>query len=121
MGFQNNDRQGCFDSTANSSNQPLDDKFEEALNNAYNGHVDFWKNEHPDGKFEHDNFKEGFTIAWKDADAFAQFDGSRIGRKEAWKRSRLQEFASSKGKLDFLWEWEQGFDQGLEGFYSAST
>ena len=67
------------------SNQPLDDKFEEALNNAYNGHVDFWKNEHPDGKFEHDNFKEGFTIAWKDADAFAQFDGSRIGRKEAWK------------------------------------
>ena len=63
------------------SNQPLDDKFEEALNNAYNGHVDFWKNEHPDGKFEHDNFKEGFTIAWKDADAFAQFDGSRIGRK----------------------------------------
>ncbi|EEQ41860.1 hypothetical protein MEW_01365 [Candida albicans P60002] len=103
------------------SNQPSDDKFEEALNNAYNGHVDFWKNEHPDGKFEHDNFKEGFTIAWKDADAFAQFDGSRIGRKEAWKRSRLQEFASSKGKSDFLWEWEQGFDQGLEGFYSAST
>ena len=25
------------------SNQPLDDKFKEALNNAYNGHVDFWK------------------------------------------------------------------------------
>ncbi|KAK6891264.1 putative glycosyl hydrolase [Candida tropicalis] len=101
--------------------EPSQDQFDESLNNAYSGHVNYWDNQDPNGKYEHDNFKDGFKTAWKDADAFAKFNGSKIGKKKAWKRSRLQESEAFKKGSKYLWEWEQGFDQGLQSFYETTT
>ncbi|CAD1812556.1 Cellulase (glycosyl hydrolase 5) family protein [Candida parapsilosis] len=103
------------------SNPPSDDQFKQAVDNATNNHANYWKDQDPKGKYEPDLFKDGFSTAWKDADSFAKFNASRIGRKEALKRSRLLEaLANKKGSQKNIWEWEQGYDEGLKEFYNAT-
>lgn len=119
--FKTMTEKGALQPFAKPSNKPSDDQLQQAANNAANAHADYWKQQDSKGSYKPDLYKDGFTTAWKDADAFAQFDGSRIGRKEALKRARLQEHISSKGSLKNDWEWNQGYDEGIKQFYEAST
>ncbi|ODV77474.1 glycoside hydrolase family 5 protein [Suhomyces tanzawaensis NRRL Y-17324] len=100
-------------------NVPDKSVFEEKLNNAFGGHTDYWSKTDPKGKYEHERFKEGFTVAWADASEFLKFNGSLIGRVETLKIARLQEHIAAKGLLKYLWEWEQGYDAGLKEFESS--
>ncbi|KAI3404560.2 EXG3 [Candida oxycetoniae] len=111
---------GAIQPFSRPTKKPSDDQFQQALGNAYNGHVDYWKKQDPNGKYQPELYKDGFSIGWKDADSFAKFNGSRIGRKEALKRARLQEEISSKGSSKYDWEWSQGYDEGVKQFYNAS-
>ncbi|KAK6454778.1 glycoside hydrolase superfamily [Scheffersomyces xylosifermentans] len=95
---------------------PDKSKFDEKLNNVFEAHKKYWDNENPKEKYEHDRYKEGFTTAWADASEFAKFNGSVLGRKEAWKSARLEEHIKARGSSRHLWEWEQGFDAGLNEF-----
>ncbi|KAH3684780.1 hypothetical protein WICPIJ_004244 [Wickerhamomyces pijperi] len=100
-----------------------EEMFKEALNGALTPHRDYWNAQDPSTAYEHWRFEDGFKTAWMDASAFARFNGSRLGRLNAWKSSRRQEYINSKGDSGFMWEWDHGFDQGLKAcchtlFYS---
>lgn len=103
---------------ARSKSVKVPDKkqFEDALNAELSGHENYWNQQNSHEKYEHDRFKEGFTTAWADCSEFAKFDGSRLGRLHAWSRSRLQEHVKARGNSRFIWEWEQGFNKGVEIF-----
>mmetsp|Transcript_7634 Transcript_7634/g.7573 ORF Transcript_7634/g.7573 Transcript_7634/m.7573 type:complete len:504 (+) Transcript_7634:64-1575(+) len=98
---------------------PDDSVFKQKLDNAFGGHSDYWNKQNSKEKYEHDRYKAGFTTAWKDSLEFAKFDGSVIGRTGAWKAARLAEHIKDKGLLNFIWEWEQGFDAGLKEFLNS--
>lgn len=93
--------------------------FEDALNSNFGAHKDYWNGQNSNEKYDHDRYKDGFTTAWKDGEAFAK-QGSLVGRRQAVKIARLQEHIKNKGKSDFLWEWEQGYDKGTEEFARAA-
>ncbi|CAH6720217.1 uncharacterized glycosyl hydrolase [[Candida] jaroonii] len=95
---------------------PDDGKRDKRGEEEFNGHKNYWDNANPKEKYEHDRFKDGFLTAWNDSKTFAEFNGSVIGRKEAWKGGRLAEHIKAKGKGKHVWEWEHGFDAGLKAF-----
>lgn len=95
---------------------PDDGKRDEILNGEFEGHKRWWDENSPQETFEHDRYKEGFLAGWNDCKEFAQFNGSILGRKEAWKAARLQEHIKDKGKGKHLWEWEHGFDTAIRKF-----
>ncbi|EGW32656.1 uncharacterized protein SPAPADRAFT_72018 [Spathaspora passalidarum NRRL Y-27907] len=116
--FKTMTEKGALSPPPKIEHAPGQSEFDQALESAFEGHKNYWHSANPKEKYDHDRFKDGFTTAWADADAFAKFHGSRIGRKQAWKQARLQEHVHAKGKSNFLWEWESGFDQGLAGYYT---
>ncbi|WEJ94289.1 Glucan 1,3-beta-glucosidase 3 [Yamadazyma tenuis] len=77
---------------------PDDRKRDEILDHEFNNHKSYWDNSNKNEKYEHDRFKDGFLTAWSDSKAFAEFNGSVIGRREAWKDARLDEHIKQKGK-----------------------
>lgn len=94
---------------------PDENKFNELLENNFKAHSDYWNSQNPKEKYEHECYKEGFTVAWNDNLEFAK-QGSLLGRRQALKSARLKEHIDAKGKSKFLWEWEQGYDKGCEEF-----
>lgn len=98
---------------------PDDNKFEEKLNHEFNCHCDYWDNANKKEKYDHDRFKDGFQDGWKDALEFAKFNGSVLGRKEAWKFARRSENIDKKGNLKHIWEYGHGFDTGLREFFNS--
>ncbi|CAK9436759.1 uncharacterized protein LODBEIA_P12810 [Lodderomyces beijingensis] len=101
------------------SKQPSEDELNQAATNAADSHQNYWKQQKT--TIEPEVYKGGFVAAWKDADAFAKFNGSRIGRKEALKWAALQGLIKSKGGVKNTWEFSQGYDEGLKQFYSAAV
>ncbi|CAK7895278.1 hypothetical protein CAAN1_10S01442 [[Candida] anglica] len=95
---------------------PDSSKFDEKLEGNLSAHSDYWNGQNSNEKYEHDRYKDGFTTAWKDSEEFAKFNGSTIGREQAWKLARRAEHIKQKGDSKYIWEWEQGFDKGLEEF-----
>lgn len=91
----------------------------ERLDHQFKAHCDYWNNQNPKEKYEHDRYKQGFEAAWNDATAFAKFNGSTIGRVYPWKIARLQEHIKKHGSLKHLWEFEQGYESGLAEFASS--
>lgn len=87
--------------------------FEQLRDRELDAHKNYWNN--VGGNYEFDRYEDGFTDGWNDCDAFAS-SGSMIGRKEAIKFARLQEHIESKGRLDHLWEYEQGYDKAVEQY-----
>lgn len=102
-------------------NLPDQQVFDETLNNQLQQHENYWNNQNPNENYEHHRYKEGFTTAWQDCLQFAKFDGSAIGRIEAWKIARYSEHVHSQGKSNFLWEWTQGFDAGIREFRNCMS
>ncbi|CEP61185.1 17-beta-hydroxysteroid dehydrogenase-like protein LALA0_S02e08636g [Lachancea lanzarotensis] len=78
-------------------------------------HVNYWKDKGGD-KFEHWRFEEGLKTAISDIRAFNEFDHSRVGRTHFFKSLRKSQHTSDKGDGEYVWEWEQGYDQGLAVF-----
>lgn len=107
---------GALKSPFRGSNAPLKEKFDEVLEREVHAHEDYWNNQSPKEKFEHDRYKEGFTAGWNDSAKFFAFRGSVLGRKQAYKLGRLQEHISKKGSSKYLWEFEQGYDAGANQF-----
>lgn len=94
--------------------EPNDDDLRDHLRNAFSCHENYWKEQNPNENYEHWRFEDGFSIAWKDSVEFSKFNGSKLGRLHAWKSSRRQEHIDTKGDSRFIWEWDEGFDQGLQ-------
>ena len=88
-------------------------------------HCNYWSFTAP-GYYEHWRFEHGWKTGWADAAAFfwARASGrlpggagaDRIGCLEVWIRKRIVE---SGMQGNFLWEWEQGFRQGVGNFYEC--
>lgn len=98
---------------------PDETQLNESLDKNFNAHTDYWNGQNPNEKYEHDRYKDGYTTAWNDGSEFAKA-GSLIGRRQAVKAARLLEHIKNKGNLSFIWEWEQGYDKGMEEFLRAS-
>lgn len=98
------------------SRDPNGGNLDEKLKGNLELHSNYWNQQNSHEKYEHDRYEDGFRTAWQDAVEFAKFDGSTLGRVEAWKAARVREHILAKGSLKHLWEWYQGFDKGLEEF-----
>lgn len=98
---------------------PDDNKFNEVFENSYKTHVDYWNNTDSKEKFEHERYEDGFKAAWADAKEFYKFNHSVLGRREAFKLVRLEEHRAAKGDLKHLWEFETGYDAGLNEFRNS--
>ena len=89
-------------------------------------HITYWSQTSPGKHFEHWRFEQGWDLGFSDAVAFfsmranggirGSVEGAdKIGGLEIWIRKRLRESGMRGG---FVWEWEQGFRQGLAAFYT---
>ena len=92
---------------------------------AVNNHINYWNKTSPGGNFEHWRFEAGWDVGFSDALAFfamkvhggLQGTGAdRIGCLDVWVRKREAE--SGQGG-QFVWEWEQGFRQGVGDLYAV--
>jgi len=109
---------GAISNPYDLRNKQLPDSsvFDNELNENAKNHEEYWNNQNPKEKYEHDRYKDGFTTGWMDSLEFAKFEGSVIGRIQAWKQSRLAEHIKAKGTSKHIWEWQQGFDTGVKQF-----
>ncbi|KAK4554856.1 Glucan 1,3-beta-glucosidase 3 [Recurvomyces mirabilis] len=85
-------------------------------------HTNYWDSNHP-GQYEHQRFEQGWELGFQDAMAFfearsrsGQPGADKIGMLDLWILKRLKE-SGQGGK--FVWEWEQGFRQGVRDFYQG--
>ena len=94
-------------------------------NEAVTNHINYWNKTSPRGHFEHWRFEQGWEVGFADAMAFfgmrthgglqgSGIGGDKIGMLEMWVWKRLRESGQGGG---FVWEWEQGFRQGVGDFY----
>jgi aryl-phospho-beta-D-glucosidase BglC (GH1 family) len=90
------------------------DQFNDAFDHKVEEHYRYWDNQ--GGKYEHWRYKEGFVTGWADARNFAYLNGSRLGRR-CWIKSRLMEHVDTRGKSDWLWEYEQGYQMALKSYW----
>lgn len=79
-------------------------------------HSNYWSSQDPNGHYEHQRFEDGFTCGWLDAHAFAQVHGLQLGRRVAWKKARRGQHIRDRGDSLYVWEWDQGYDQGLAAY-----
>ncbi|KZT07057.1 glycoside hydrolase family 5 protein [Laetiporus sulphureus 93-53] len=87
-----------------------------ARDKALGEHTAYWQ-QYP-GHYEHERFGEGFIQGWEDAWVFlgaeplASAPVSELGFKGPWAKRRAQEHARRQGEGN-IWEYEQGFMQGV--------
>lgn len=91
-----------------------------AQENALNSHTAYW-DQQGGGPYEHWRFAEGFNLAWSDSLEFLKEDESNeIGFFGQWQKARTAAYSQSKGQGSrFIWEFKQGFIQGVLAFKSA--
>ncbi|KAI6000408.1 glycoside hydrolase family 5 protein [Pisolithus orientalis] len=81
-------------------------------------HMSYWA-QYP-GRYEHWRFEKGYDQGWVDAyyfltsGAFEHGAVSELGLKGIWKRKRVHEHALRAGHSNNLWEYEHGYQQGVE-------
>ena len=86
---------------------------------AFEQHVNYWKQVDPSGTYEHEKFEYGWHVGYSDAMAFFEgrcTRGDRIGMLELWVLKRIRESGYRGG---FTWLFEQGLRKGVSDFYSA--
>jgi len=76
---------------------------------ALQSHSGYWDQNSPGKAFEHHRFEKGYDLGFDDALVFAS-RGAKIGLLELWVWKRIGE---SGGRSIFMWEFEQGFRQGV--------
>lgn len=87
---------------------------------AFEQHVNYWKQVDPNGTYEHEKYEYGWHVGYSDAMAFLEgrgTQGDRIGMLELWVLKRLRESGYRGG---FTWLFEQGFRKGVSDFYKAA-
>ena len=98
---------------------------QDRFNNAFGSHCNYWDTQHP-GQYEHHRYEEGWKRAYDDAMIFFGMrangglkgsGGDKIGMFDIWVRKRIIE-SGQAGKL--VWEFEQGYRQGVKSFYEAA-
>ncbi|ODQ63883.1 glycoside hydrolase [Nadsonia fulvescens var. elongata DSM 6958] len=94
----------------------LDQEFSNRCNQRLSDHSNYWESQAKGKKFEHARYQKGFVMGWNDALQFYQYNCSKIGRMNAWKRARLGQHIQEDGNSEFTWEWTQGFEKGVEEF-----
>lgn len=90
---------------------------------AVNNHINYWNQTAPGATFEHWRYGSGWDVGFSDALAFFSMrangglqggGGDKIGCLDLWVRKRIAESGQTGG---FVWEWEQGFRQGVGDLY----
>ena len=94
-------------------------------------HENYWNSASPGKKFQHELYSAGWDLGYSDAMSFFKMraegslganardavgGGDKIGCLDVWIKKRLLE---SNARGEFVWEWEQGFRQGVASFYSV--
>ena len=91
----------------------------------FGSHCHYWDSNHP-GNYEHWRFEQGWKLGFNDAMTFFGMranghlygaGGDKIGMLDLWVLKRIVE-SGQAGKL--LWEFEQGFRQGVRDFYEVA-
>jgi len=117
FGLDHNDVQGRI----NNARQQQQQKKQES----HGAHCNYWDSNHP-GQYEHQRFEQGWSIGFEDAATFFGMraggglrgsGGDKIGMLDLWVKKRLVE-SGQGGKC--VWEWEQGFRQGVQNFYELA-
>ena len=92
-------------------------------------HEEYWNRTCPGKRFEHQLYSEGWDVGFSDALKFfgmradgafgekiASEGGDKIGCLELWVKKRLLD---SGRRGEFVWEWEQGFRNGVAALYQC--
>lgn len=80
-------------------------------------HVNYWADKNGD-KMEHWRFEQGINEAINDCKGFISFDNSMLGRPVFWKLKRREQHIQQYKDSEFIWEWENGYQQGLDLCYN---
>lgn len=80
-----------------------------------NEHSNYWSDKGGD-KMEHWRFEDALRAVIEDVKTFAEFNNSRLGRWHAWGLQRRSQYVKEKGDSEFMWEWDQGYQRGIEEF-----
>lgn len=89
-----------------------DDK---AIKNIISQHVSYWSDKGGE-KMQHWRFEDALRNTIKDIQTFTEFDNSLLGRTYAWKCIRREQYIREKGEGEYMWEWDQGFEQAISNF-----
>lgn len=84
------------------------------VNKIITEHKNFWNGKGP--YFEHWRYEDGIRLAVNDIKAFDSLENSRIGRIKSWTSRRRAQYIKEKGDSEFMWEWDQGYQRGLDTF-----
>lgn len=95
----------------NAYSAPDDGKIKDLVNE----HVNYWNDKGGD-KMEHWRFEDGLRSSITDIEAFSKFDNSRLGRWHSWTAQRRSQYVNEKSDGEYMWEWDQGYQRGLEEF-----
>jgi len=110
VGLRRSDKLAIADRAGNAQ------KADAAKKKTLDQHVAWWK-KYP-GHYEHWRFEDGFIDGWADAYLFfassSHGTASEIGFIAALKKKRTAVHKESKGSSNSLWEYEHGFEQGVE-------
>lgn len=113
-GFKPMTQKGALPTFSNGgSNKDPKAGIKEAATQATEEHSAYW-DQHK-GNYEHWRYADGYVSGWQDAAAFYEFHGSTIGRINAWQDARRAQHIAAKGNSGAIWEWDQGFDAGIQG------
>ncbi|KAG0655608.1 Glucan 1,3-beta-glucosidase 3 [Maudiozyma exigua] len=77
-------------------------------------HINYWNGK--GSYFEHWRFEDAIRQAVYDIQSFNSLNNSRLGRWKSWTSRRRREYIGSKGDSQFMWEWDQGYQRGLDEF-----
>ncbi|KAI7633378.1 hypothetical protein KC319_g15955, partial [Hortaea werneckii] len=113
--------QALTDHDVNERIQHAQQGMEQAKHAAFSNHAGYWDSQ--GGHYEHQRFADGWDIGFHDAMSFFGMrgqqsgghlgGGDKIGMLDIWVLKRMRESGQGGG---FVWEWEQGFRQGVSGF-----
>ncbi|CAN6601472.1 hypothetical protein TRVA0_001S10418 [Trichomonascus vanleenenianus] len=120
--FREMTKQGCLPSFKVSHQKPqefFDGEVNRRFEKANAEHSSYWRNVDSNRDWELWRFQQGFYMGFADAREFDKFEHSEIGRLNAWRRSRQAEHIREKGTSDLVWQFEHGFNQGVDAFLEA--
>lgn len=80
-------------------------------------HKKYWTGVDSSKDWEFWRFEDGFRRGFADAEAFAKFNGSRVGRVHAMKTARLKQHIAKKKSSEMNWAFNQGYVQGIDAFW----
>ena len=93
--------------------QELESKCGEAMEPLFQRHKQYWDKQ--GGRYNHDLFRVGFQLGWKDAVYFLS-QGMEIGLSHRLAKLRMVSYAEQHGTKKSEWEFEHGFMQAVDAF-----